>query len=168
MSIDFIFLLILFPLVLHLPPTNTPLSHTSVAFSLSLIKMYVEPSAETQWNSFLAKKDNSVLDSLPDSIPYWSWGSSFILERMSVLPESLSGDWRKVEGQVSGQLSAGKYLMKDKHLSRAHCSLQEKTRTPGFIAAMQMSSGLLQQEWCHCFPCPQTACPCPYVWFLLR
>lgn len=65
---------------------------------------------------------------------------------MSVLPESLSGDWRKVEGQVSGQLSAGKYLMKDKDLSRAHCSLQEKTRTPGFIAAMQMSSGLLQQE----------------------
>lgn len=67
---------------------------------------------------------------------------------MSALLESLSANWRKVKDKVSGQLSAGKDLMKEAHLSGTRCSLQEKTRVLGLIAAMQMSSGLLQQEWC--------------------
>lgn len=70
MSIYFVFLLILFPLMLHLPPTNIPLSYISDAFSFSSIKMHAEPLAEILQNSFLAEQDNSVLGSLPDSIPH--------------------------------------------------------------------------------------------------
>lgn len=36
---------------------------------------------------------------------------------MSALSESLSANWRKVEGWVSGRLSVGKFLMKEEHLS---------------------------------------------------
>lgn len=72
MSIDliFFFLLILFPLVLHPPPTTIPLTCISDAFSVSSIKMCAEPLAEILWNSFLAGEDNTVLGSLPDSVPH--------------------------------------------------------------------------------------------------
>jgi len=55
---------------------------------------------------------------------------------MSALSESLSANWRKVEGWVSGRLSAGKFLMKEEHLSGTLCSLQGKTRALGLTAAM--------------------------------
>lgn len=41
-------------------------------FFLSSIKMSADPLAKILWNSFLAEEDNSVLGSLPDSIPHWS------------------------------------------------------------------------------------------------
>lgn len=58
MSIYFVFLLVLFPLMLHLPPTNIPLSYISDAFSFASIKMHAEPLAEILWNSFLAEPDS--------------------------------------------------------------------------------------------------------------
>lgn len=64
---------------------------------------------------------------------------------MSALSESLSANWRKVESWVSGQLSAGKSLMKEEHLSGTLCSSQEKTRALGLTAAVQMNSGLVLQ-----------------------
>lgn len=70
MPLYFVFLLILFPLMLHLPPTNIPLSYISDAFSFASVKMHAEPLAEILQNSFLAEQDNSVLGSLPDSIPH--------------------------------------------------------------------------------------------------
>lgn len=70
MSIYFVFLLVLFPLMLHLPPTNIPLSYISDGFSFTSIKMHAEPLAEILWNSFLAEQDNPVLGFLPDSMPH--------------------------------------------------------------------------------------------------
>lgn len=89
---------------------------------------------------------------------------------MSALLESLSANWKKVKGYVSGQLSAGKDLMKEEHFCGTHCSLQEKTNP-----SARINSCNADEFWAApagvmlMLSIPLgAACYCPYTCFLLR